>query len=444
MTEESAASGWQMDRGALVQVLVLCVMAFLLMSTYAIARPASEALFLSAYGSKSLPYVWLAVALSVVLVVGWYNRVVAQLPLLRMFVWALLVTGGLLGSLLGAQLSGVPGATFALYVWKDVYIVVLVELYWSFANSIFPIRTAKWAYGLFCVMGSLGGIVGNLGVGWAAAHVGTLHTLWLIFPIFVVLGVVCLAFARLSGDVIPERATKADIDLWAGIEVLRKSAYLIYLLFLIGVVQVAITLIDYQYNNMLEVTYTTTEQRTAIIGQVYALIDLASIVLQLMTGVILQFVGVPLTLLGIPFLLALSIGGFMLWPGFAALALAKVISKSTNYSIFKAAKEILYIPLNYREKTQGKAVVDILSYRFAKGVASLVLLLLLTFQLQGPGSLAGVNDLLRRSLKQLVGLNNSIFVSLFSLALILVWLWLTLLIVRRYRERVSVEDEEAV
>lgn len=46
---------------------------------------------------------------------------------------------------------------------------------------------------------------------------------------------------------------------------------------------------------------------------------------------------------------------------------AKSASKIFDYTIFKSSKEILYIPLSYEERTVGKAIVDMFSYRLAKG-----------------------------------------------------------------------------
>ena len=44
----------------------------------------------------------------------------------------------------------------------------------------------------------------------------------------------------------------------------------------------------------------------------------------------------------------------------------KVASKAFDYSLFRAAKEILYIPLSHPERTQGKTFVDMMAYRMAK------------------------------------------------------------------------------
>jgi AAA family ATP:ADP antiporter len=66
-------------------------------------------------------------------------------------------------------------------------------------------------------------------------------------------------------------------------------------------------------------------------------------------------------------------------PQYAAIAAAKVASKAMDYSLFRAAKEIMYIPLSHAERTQGKAFVDVMSYRMAKGATSLMLLGLIGF-----------------------------------------------------------------
>jgi ATP/ADP translocase len=81
-----------------------------------------------------------------------------------------------------------------------------------------------------------------------------------------------------------------------------------------------------------------------------------------------------LVLLAIPALLGAAVAGYALIPRYAAIAVAKVASKAFDYSLFRAAKEILYIPLGHAERTQGKAFVDMMSYRMAKGATSLMLL----------------------------------------------------------------------
>lgn len=98
------------------------------------------------------------------------------------------------------------------------------------------------------------------------------------------------------------------------------------------------------------------------------------------------------------------------------MAVAKVSSKVLDYTIFRAAKEMLYIPLGYSERTAGKAVVDMLTYQVAKGGASLLLL--------GLG---------------LAALSSAI--SWIELALIAAWIGIATVIGARFRRLVPVEQE---
>jgi AAA family ATP:ADP antiporter len=231
---------------------------------------------------------------------------------------------------------------------------------------------AKRIYGLFCVVGSLGGMAGNLLVGPLASLVGTAQGLWVVVPLLLASGGGCALLSRAFPDA--RSAPKTPASMLQGFAVLRHSRVLWLLMALIATSQVVITLIDYQMNLVLEAHYPETDARTAVIGQIYAAIDLGSLGLQLATSTVLRVVGVGAVLMLIPGVLGAAIGAYAAVPRFAVMAATKVASKTLDYSLFRAAKEILYIPLTHSERTQGKAFVDMCSYRMAKGACSLVLL----------------------------------------------------------------------
>ena len=373
VSTESSQPPLSLNRSA----LGLAALAFVLLASYAVARPAAESLFLEHHGSSSLPAVWVAVALVSAFVVTFYNRFAASVGLLRLYAVCAGISALTCAALLVARHLEVPGSSFAIYVWKDVYIVVLIEVFWSYANTRFPLKTARWLYGFFCVMGSLGGMAGNLGVGLLAAEVGTASTLWALLPLLALTMVIAIVLERWSGDA---RRSSPPVEFSAGFRVLQGSPYLVWMLALIGVVQVVITLVDYQFNVMVEAAYPDTDARTAVIGKVYAAIDVGSLSLQALTGLVLRYLGVAGAMLGIPVILGLSIASFAVVPRFATLAVAKVASKVLDYSLFRASKEILYLPLGYEEKTQGKAIIDMLTYRVAKGAVSLLLMVLVAIE----------------------------------------------------------------
>ena len=387
----------------------LALIAFALMAGYAIARPAIESLFLQDWGTGALPWAWLGVALGAVLSAAAWSRLSARVELAALLGTVGAISGLLLAALLFAREAGIREASFLLYIWKDVYIVVLVETFYAFANVVFPLSTARWTYGLFGLVASLGGMIGNFAVGQVAARLGTQRTPWLVLVDLLVAAALGWGLGRRAGVREIERGAPAvRTGLREGLAVVGRSRYLGWVLALIATVQVCTNLIDFAWSGVVEREIPNLDQRTAVIGQVYGGIDALNILLNLLTGPILRLAGVPATLLGVPLVLAGAVSAAILTPGFLAMAVAKVANKAMDYSLFRSAKEALYLPLSWEEKTQGKAVVDMMTYRVAKGAASALVLLLMAAQAQGQ-AMGGV------------------------LVLLVAWIALTLVIVRRYQ-----------
>lgn len=404
----------QPSRPRLLQIAGLSALAFLAMVSYAISRPATESLFLAAHTSEGLPAVWLLVAGAIVVLVAVYNRSLAQRALLDLYGATAAGSGLVLSLLLVGRGLRLPGAHYLLYAWKDVYVVLLVELFYSHANSVFPIHTARWIYGLFGLLASLGGICGNLAVKLLSRWLDTATALWVVPPLLLGIGLLCLPLSRRAEITTPP----ARAPVRAGLPVVRRSSYLSLLLVLVASVQVVITLIDYQFNTVLEQTYPATDQRTGVIATVYGSVDACTILLNALTGPVLRLAGVPLTLIAIPLLLGAGSGAFAVAPLFTTAAVTKVASKCFDYSLFRAAKELLYIPLSHEERTVGKAVVDMATYRVAKAAASALLLGLVVASVQA-----------------------SRWVTPLTLALVGLWLVLAVVITRRFRRTVSRASE---
>ena len=355
--------------------LGVCTLAIFTLLSYGISGAAGQALFLNTYGSAALPRVWLAVALVSALSVAVINRFSARYNVVRLFVGCAHLSNLILVVLMAAHMADVPGMAFAIYVWKDIYIVVLVELFWTFANVAFGIRTASRTYGLYCAAGSIGTVVGSLAMKPLVPLMGTFHTLWLVVPSLWVAAYGCARLGRSIELPAPVARTTRGLAAWReGVGVLQASRYLTLLLIVVALVQGVIAITDYQYNDVIQATYAKPDDRTIAFGYFNAVISVGSFILQIFTGAILGKLGVRGTLLGIPMLVGLSLTAFVVAPSFATMAVAKVLGKSLDYSLFRAAKEILYIPLSYAEKTQGKALVDMLTYRVAKGGASVLLM----------------------------------------------------------------------
>lgn len=356
-------------------IIGLCILAFATMLSYAVAGSAAQSLFLSAFGAERLPYAWLGVAAMSVIVTGWLNALSETHDIVRLFGVGCRMSGlSLLAILLlGTQAPNV--AAFALYVWKDIYIIVLVELFWTFANIVFGVNSASRAYGFFCAAGSLGGVVGSLLLARSAHWVGTRQSLWSLLPLLVVIAWGCRRLARHTP--IPAPQKRAGVGLAHGFAALRQSAILPSMLLLVASAQAWLTLLDFRYSAAIELASVGAEERTSIISNVNALINAISFALQMATGAVLSTFGGAATLGLLPAAAAASLAWVTQAPqSLMAVAGAQVCGKSLDYSLFRASKEMIYIPLSYAEKTQGKAIIDILVYRAAKGAVSATLLTL--------------------------------------------------------------------
>ena len=60
-------------------------------------------------------------------------------------------------------------------------------------------------------------------------------------------------------------------------------------------------------------------------------------------------------------------------PSLFAAAAAYMVFKVMDYSLFRAAKELLYIPLSFDSRYRAKELIDAFGYRFAKGAVSGIL-----------------------------------------------------------------------
>ena len=137
-------------------IFFICLMGMFLLASYAIARPGIESLFIEKHGSAGLPAVWVTVAIMAVVVVRIYNGFAYRFDFKVLYLGGVGAFSLLFVVLMCGLKLALPGSIFALYVWKDIYIVVLIEIFWSLANVLFETKSARWTYGIFLIAGSIG------------------------------------------------------------------------------------------------------------------------------------------------------------------------------------------------------------------------------------------------------------------------------------------------
>ena len=110
------------------------------------------------------------------------------------------------------------------------------------------------------------------------------------------------------------------------------------------------------------------DARTAFYGSFSAVLNSCAAVLQLIVvPLALRFISVRVIHLSIPMVHLLSGLALTLRPSLRTGALAYLLFKAFDYSLFRAAKELFYMPLSYDERYRAKQLIDSFGYRSAKG-----------------------------------------------------------------------------
>ena len=347
---------------------------FFLFFSYPMIRSAAEAIFLDIYGAKKSPHVWFYSIIALSFTVSIFNKFQATNSIRRIF-WCI---GGLTALVFGSSLyslhSGSNAFAYVFYIWKEVYIVLMVHTVLAFINSILSYKVAKTIYGPMGALGSIGGILGGFITSRYSSLLGGAEGIAVTGTLFVL--VACLCF-HLTGkrfdqlDKIDDR--KSESPLHSIIEI-RKYVILIALVVIFS--QFCINLANFKFNLLLERFVHTKAEKVSYLGNLYSSINGISLFMQiLIIPLLFNLVKNSTIHFFIPIFfflvsgLSFSLGTASLFP----VMLTFVLFKGTDYSLFAAAKEMLYFPLIARQKFGAKYVVDMLVYRLAKGVISLVL-----------------------------------------------------------------------
>jgi AAA family ATP:ADP antiporter len=360
------------------RIFILCAMicAFCIMADYGIVRPVSNSVFLTEHGADFFPYAWFAIVPLSFLFVELYNRFLARLGVLRMFL-AIIFFIAFVNTFCALFMTKIPFVTFLFYVWKEIYIMLLFQQLWSVIHSNVQMGQAKFLYGLIFAVGALGGIFGSIVTGYFAVSMGSPNLLFASLPLFTILTFAFIYMLRKSSELKEDSSQKPIRNFMQGVSAIRNSKYLSFILIIVVLMQVATTLIYYQFNSMLELSIPDQDIRTQYSGRVFAIINFVTVLFQLFGSFLfLHYFGLKRSHLLLPLILCFNALGSLVIPSFAMISVAFITIKAFDFSLFGVFKEMLYIPLKQEEKFQAKSIIDVFAYRSAKALASALILVL--------------------------------------------------------------------
>ena len=150
-----------------------------------------------------------------------------------------------------------------------------------------------------------------------------------------------------------------------------KSSYLRRIGLLIVLTQVISTVLDLRFFALVGRYITDMDARTAYIGSFYAMLNTSAFVLQFVVApILLTYVSLRFIHPAIPVIHVATAVMLIIKPSLLTGGLAYLLFKAFDYSVFRAGKEIFYIPLSFDSRYRAKEVIDSFGYRASKGGAA--------------------------------------------------------------------------
>jgi len=396
---------------------------FLVIAAYNVIKPVRNASFLEELGYQWLPLVYLLTAVVIGFVVALHSKI--QVKISRYLLITFSIIFFFVSCFIFRFLSGFGWKELPVifWVWANVFIIVLNTQFWITVNDMLNPREFKRLSGFFISGGILGGFIGGVLAGFLAKESVDYNLLFLSAGLLTL----CALFVYLifrwqkreqsdrakekkRGEDRPETTSKPGFR--DSYNTVKKHKYLRLIAAIVVLTLVVSTLIDFQWNTVVEET--RKGDLTSFFGYFNAgLMVFAFFLSILMTSNLFKRYGVRISLLLYPIVLLLCFSGI----GIAVILVTAVIikgsDKSLAYSINRSARELLFIPVSPDLKYKAIVFIDMFVDRFSKGIGAVVLMVVLSL---------GIQDY-----KEIVRI-----VSFVSVVLIFSWIVLTLRASREY------------
>jgi AAA family ATP:ADP antiporter len=308
--------------------------------------------------------------------ISWYHRLVGRYSRVRVVFGSCFLFSALLVLFRLLFNRPHPATATAFYIFVDILGVVLVEQFWSLTNSIYSTREGKAWYGFIGTGGLLGGVIG----GGAAALILKYTPLQTPDLLLVAAGsillilVVTWVMGRLG--IYREVENQGHPTRFkGGWRALQQNRYLLLIAGILLLAQLVDPIVEYQFLKTVEAQFTELEARTTFLSAFFGVLGMVSIAVNLgLTPLVHRYLGVIAGLAVQPLALSICSLGFLARPTLLFGVAAKISDRGLSYSINRASKELLYVPIDSVLIYQAKAWIDMFGYRLFKIFGSFVIL----------------------------------------------------------------------
>ena len=421
----------------------------LVIGVYWTLRPLKDSLFSSIVGVTNQPRAKIVSLIILFPLVILYSKLVDKFSRERLFyvVGTAYIIGVIIfGLLFYNQTIGLANTTvdssrilgWLWYVFVESYGSIVVALFWAFAADLVSPNSAKKGFPLVVMLGQLGAILGPkfltpLGEKVFGTDVPTVFICGFLIGLMM-LGVYLIMRttpkSEMGGYHTREKGGAKEVEpgFLEGLVLLVKQPYLLGIFAIIGIYEIIVTIIDYNFKFLVMSQYAGTAA-TKYLGDYAVMVNVVSF-LCLLFGIsnIQRRLGIKVSLVLMPFIVLAMVLSFKAYPVVHVLFWIMVIAKAFNYALNSPAQKTLYVPTSHDVKYKSQAWIETFGSRGSKATGS------------------GIN-MLQGSFTQRLGLAEGMtafiaFSSYLSFGLIAAWLIVALYLGKTYEK--AVEQDKLV
>jgi AAA family ATP:ADP antiporter len=364
---------------AILLALLMAAGAGFILCGYELVRTSANTLFVTTYGKEALPLGMGLIPVGVSLVLYLYGRLLSWLgPRGTLLVTTLMSVVTIAACYVGI-FFGIKSARGVLFVFKESYVVLLIEQYWSYIDSLVTKVWARRLNGPITGVASIGAVAGGellyrLSGRWGTTNMVllaaavTLPAMWFSDLAYRYFGEPADRPRKTAGKGAVHHSSS-----YLGLDLFKKERVLLLLFGLVMSAQIVSTAQELLFKSLLQDHFPNPDVQNAISGRFYMWLNLGAMSFQLVaTPLLLSFVPLSVINVVIPCIHLGTLTYSLMAP--ASLLRAEVayfLFKSIDYSLFRSAKELFYVPLSFDVRYRAKEIIDVFGYRASKGLTSM-------------------------------------------------------------------------
>jgi ATP:ADP antiporter, AAA family len=340
---------------------------FTLLAGYYVLRPLRDQMGIAG-GVRSLPWLFTATFVTLLVAQPLYGELVARLPRVRFIsiVYHFFVANlALFWLLLWFDVEKVIVAR-VFFVWVSVFNLFAVAVFWSFMADLFTAEQGKRLFGFIGAGGTAGALLGPVLTIWLSGPLGPVNLL-IAAAVFLEAAVFCVHRIERVADAptqLDPQRQRVGGSAFAALPELIRSPYLLGVAGWVSLLSFGATIAYFAQANIVSATIHGAAEQTRLFAAIDLAVGLLSLATQVFaTAKFLERFGTGIAAAALPAVYVVGFAALAIAPGLAVVVTLQVAQRWMNFAIANPARQVFFTVVGREEKYKAKNLIDVVVYR---------------------------------------------------------------------------------